>query len=188
MAITNDEIITAPSPSGYLKNVVLPAAFTLIVGLLLTIAGYQTSDRDGQRVATDLFRDEWNASMAGAHGRIERTFNLTYDALRTMAMLPGVKRIDRYAKNFEGDPRLSVQQLYNGIASHVAVSEIYIVPKDIDPDQLDPVTGKNQEPITTFDEIIVGKRADHEDENESKLEEVEIFEYRQMKAQCQACC
>ena len=69
------------------------------------------------------------------------------------------------------------------------MSEVYIVPVDLQPDFLDPNTGRLQEPITTFDELIVGRSAagDHTEiesgERVEALEEIEIFEYRLMRFQ-----
>ncbi|QOV88073.1 ATP-binding protein [Humisphaera borealis] len=144
--------------------------------------------------AQKAFTRESDARYFASRESFDRTFSLTYDALRTMALLPGVRNINRHAEGFDGDPRETVQQLYNNVASHVAVSEIYIVPGDLNPDQLDPVTEKMQEPIISFDEIIVGRTGDptgghaHESpggsRGEGKLEEVEIYEYREMQRQC----
>ena len=105
---------------------------TLALALATTLGYWQSSSSKAIRHAHDLFAETRNAELQDARREFERTLNLTYDALRTMAMLPGVIKIDRYAKDFEGDPKTSVQQLYNNIASHVAVSEIYIVPADIE--------------------------------------------------------
>lgn len=166
---------------------ILPAACCLLLSLGATAYIHWTASTQGLRDASALFASDWDHHVAEAKHTFEESLNLTYDAIRTMAMLPGVSSIDRYAKNFEGDPRLTVQQLYNDVASHVPVSEIYIVPADLEPDQFDPVTGKTQIPITTFDHIIVGKNADNQatESEDSKLEEVEIYEYRSMKVQNQ---
>ena len=103
-----------------------------------------------------------------------------------MARLPGVRKIDRYAQHFDADSRQTVQELYNNLANRVALSEVYIVPLDLDPDRIDPHTGKPQTPTTTFDKLITGKNADEtlqERGDAPKVEEIEIFEYRMMKRQ-----
>jgi Amt family ammonium transporter len=161
----------------------LPLA-TLAVSLAVVLPLWNAINSREKQNALLSFNADRQAKFQDIEDDFERTLNTTYDALRTMAMLPGVSRISRHAENFQGDSKESVQQLYNNIASQVAVSEIYIVPADLDPDVIDPVTGKNQTPITTFDQVIVGKSADTAKKSDDELEEVEIYEYRQMKQQC----
>jgi len=73
----------------------------------------------------------------------------------------------------------------------VSVSEIYIVQKDLDPDKVDPITGKPQAPILMFDQLITDEQgaeagpnqSSGKAEEEEEDEEVEIFEYRLLKDQ-----
>ncbi|MCX5689183.1 MAG: hypothetical protein NTV94_05240, partial [Planctomycetota bacterium] len=119
--------------------------------------------------------------------RVERTLGTIYKGLRTIARLPGVRSIDGSVEQFEGNAKGAVQELYNNIASDVAMSEVYIVPRDLDPDA--PTDSKaHKEPYLTFDEMIVGKTADAAattaNAGEAQgPEEVEEFEYRLMKRQ-----
>ncbi len=128
---------------------------------------------------------------------VEWTFGLMYQGLRTIARLPGVRDIGRYVGDaeapggeggFDDNARETVQEIYNNIANNVAMSEVYIVPVDLQPDEIDAHTGRLQEPITTFDELIVGRNADkgeggQDDDHGEQLEEIEIHEYRLMKRQ-----
>ncbi len=161
----------------------------ILIGSILTLVGANRVKDSQLKQAFELKSRENDEILIQTKGRIEQVFGVTYDTLRTIAMLPGVSSIDRYAKKFQIDAKLSVQQLYNNIASHVSVSEVYIVPAEFEPDVIDPVTKKLQTPMITFDEVIVGKSnqvktAKESKENApSKLEEVEIFEYREMKKQ-----
>lgn len=117
--------------------------------------------------------------------QVESSLTQAYQGARTIARLPGVMSIDRYARGFEGNSRQTVQEIYNNLASNVDLSEVYIVDKDLDPDKIDPHTKEHYEPITTFDELIIGKNltSDHEESEENEVEEVEIYEYRLMKEQ-----
>lgn len=115
--------------------------------------------------------------------RVENTFQQMYQGLRTMARLPGVQTIDRYAKHFDINARGAVQEIYNNLGSNVAMSEVYIVPLDLEPDQIDPFTKKTQVPITTFDHLIINRTADNKEEDTSGIEQTEIYEYRLMKQQ-----
>ncbi len=142
--------------------------------------------------AVENYRNEMHDHTALVAKNVEDTFTQMYQGLRTIARLPGVRTVERYAQDIEfhggdglqSDARLSVQEIYNNLASNVDVSELYIVPVDLEPDRIDPHTGRLEEPITTFDELIVGRHAaDAEGYHAHGLEEVEIHEYRLMKKQ-----
>ena len=67
------------------------------------------------------------------------------------------------------------------------------MPADFDPDAIDLVTGKAQEPIMQFDELIVGLTAESVARGQggapgfpthkTHVDEIEIYEYRLMKEQ-----
>src|SRR5205807_2432399 len=87
----------------------------------------------------------------------ESMLNQTYDTLRTVATLPGVGSADRDARRLAPESARTVQQLYNNMASHVPVSKLCIVAAaGMEPDGVNPHTGGGQEPIATFDAIVVG--------------------------------
>ena len=161
--------------------------FALLIFMSLVI--FLVRDRDQSiQVARDIALSQEKTRELETVKRIENVFSLSYDALRTMALLPSTRRVDRYGKNLAGDGGVAIQQIYNSIASHVSVSEIYLVPRDFEPDQVDLKTHRNQTPITTFDHLIVGKNGDlgaasEAADRKSEFEEVEIFEYREMKNQ-----
>ena len=109
--------------------------------------------------ALDNYRSNAGLRSREAAAQLEGKFRQVYQGIRTLARLPGTRSIDRYARNFDENARSSAQEIYNNLAESVAISEVYIVPVDFDPDAIDPNTGKLQEPITTFDELIVGRTA-----------------------------
>lgn len=150
------------------------------------VAGARFSEhRSLDAALTDYqHRSQAEAAHIGAH--LGNCFNGIYEGARTIARLPGVRSIDRYATNFDGDARRTVQEIYNNLASSVALSELYIVPVDMDPDTADPATGQLEEPIATFDRLIVERNADQPagaSRPVSDVEEIEIFEYRLMRQQ-----
>ena len=162
--------------------------YLAILALGLAMAGvihweYQ-SDLDH---AQENYRRESDAKFVAAAHSVEVTFTQIYQGLRTMALLPGVRKIDRYGENFTGDSRRAVQEIYNNTALNFPLSEIYIVPLGFEPDKIDSRTGKLQTPIVTFDELIVGHSADSPKSDSGSglepLEEIEIYEYRLMKQQ-----
>ncbi len=135
--------------------------------------------------ALQSYRNDAHGETRAAAERVEHTFRQIYEGIRTMARLPGVQRIDRTASNFDSDARTTVQEIYNNLTSTVAMSEVYIVPVDFEPDRIDPRTGQLEVPIITFDEFIVGRDIDgiRSSDEEDELEEIEIYEYRLMKRQ-----
>lgn len=155
-----------------------------------------------------LIHDEKQASLSNARSqfvkeqklqdaadaeRINDVFRRIHRGLRTLARLPGIRNVDRYAVNLSSDAKASAQEIYNNLAESVAISEVYIVPVTFNPDVIDPITGRLEEPITTFDDLIVGRTAESETSGStathlhrhsaSTVEELEIHEYRLMKHQ-----
>ncbi|MGE3389743.1 MAG: response regulator, partial [Gammaproteobacteria bacterium] len=174
----------------------------LLVGIGLVVAVHWRLHRDLLTALEHYRTERHEATRATAH-KIEGTLRDLFQGLQLIARLPGVRSIDRYAENFAPDARQTVQEIYQNLSRNLAVSEIYIVPADLDPDAIDPRTGELQVPITTFDELILGQNADREDSANSArpavhhgaahehdtpsgqpaLEEIEIHEYRWMRHQ-----
>jgi methyl-accepting chemotaxis protein len=124
-------------------------------------------------------------SFAKKKSELERFFNLGYQTLRTISLLPSVRNIvgenrkhedEDVVKSgrFSREAKLTVQQLYNNLASNVSVSEIYIVLSGFTP-------ASGQLPFVMYDEIILSeKRVAGTDEAKSidQPEEVENEEYQ----------
>ncbi len=143
--------------------------------------------------AQDRFQEESAHAHAIATQRVEGGLKSIYENLRTLAALPSVRNISRHGENFNDEARVTFQQVYNNLASNVRVSEVYVVPGTFDPDKIDPVTGKPEEPILMFDEFIVNAGANNpfkpiaKDTKEAlesvaaEIPEEEKFEYAQLK-------
>ena len=164
----------------------------LIVAGLLALEMHKKYVYD-QTHCHEQFVQESTTEVRSTARSVEALFTRAYHGLRTIARLPGVRRITSETDvefhgggaGFDEDARATVQEIYNDLASAVAVSELYIVPVDFDPERVDPSTGDPMEPAVTFDEMIVGRTAaGHHDEHEhGEVEEVEEFEYRVMQEQ-----
>ena len=76
-----------------------------------------------------------------------------YENIRTLSMLPGVRSIDRHG-SLSDEGQQTFLQIYNNLASNVDVSEIYVVPIDLNPTKIDLVTLKPEQPILMFDQAI----------------------------------
>ncbi len=137
------------------------------------------------KTAQAHYRSESHDKSIVLSDKIANSFLQLYQGLRTMARLPGVQTIDRYAKHFSLDSSVAVQEIYNNLGSNVALSEIYIVPVDIDPDKIDPVTQKPEIPITTYDHLIINRNADDDADKPDPIPEIEIYEYRLERIQMQ---
>lgn len=161
------------------------ALIAVSLGVLLLVALQILKYRSDVANLREAYVTQKSKEVDALSNGLESKFGYLYQAIRTMSLLPGVKSLDRHGKNFDENARMTVQQIYNNAFSNVALSEIYLLPKTLDPDKMDPVTKKPEEPIATFDELIVSadKSNSPEEEKAPALEEVEIFEYRAMKDQ-----
>jgi len=167
--------------------------FVAVISLSVVV---QWKYRRNLKAALETFRSEQHSATALVGRDIESSLRETYQGLRTIALLPGVRRIGRYPSfhnpnigddSFDDDARQTVQGFYDNLSSKVSLSELYIVPVDLEPDKIDEHTGKLQEPITTFDSYIT-KPIPKSDDSENlkdieEIEEVEIYEFRLMKKQ-----
>ena len=163
---------------------VLPALLALLVSLTLTRMVQRNSVNQGARYATDLFKLEWDKQFVEARHDFEAMLNQTYDTLRTVAMLPGIAA-SKSSQSLPPESRLTVQQLYNNMALRVPVSKLCVVAAEMDPDQIDPLTGQKQRPIATFDAIRVGNTIVSGRKSATPSNDYTIEEYRAMKDQWQ---
>jgi HPt (histidine-containing phosphotransfer) domain-containing protein len=163
---------------------ILPYLGVIVLGMILcgTFVYKHRSDRD--QIKANYISDKALQTTAIAT-KVEEVFKEFYQGLRTMTLLPGVKNIDRYGESFQLDSKKAMQQIYNNTYSNVTLSEVYLLPKELNPERIDPNTKKPEEPILTFDEFIVAgaKNEENTDEQKPELEEVEIYEYRLMSKQ-----
>ncbi len=150
--------------------------------------------------AKQRYVENSRATSTATAKHVEDALRSIYENLRTLTFLPSVKGIDRHGANLGGEGRATIQQVYNNLASNVSISEVYILPVDFDPERMDLITGKLEEPILMFDELIVNARgrlagkqsnmpaqSDVQGGSQELLtrpeEEVEIYEYRELADQ-----
>ena len=171
------------------KPIVIRSAI-LTIGVVLAAGVYFKSYVDYSNALAryqEVSQKQVDASVRDITGAI----NQVYQGIRTISLLPSVRTIDRYGKNIDANARESIIQIYNNLRSNVAVSEIYIVPVDLEPEQIDAVTGSLQTPILMFDDDVAAhKEEDPADEKKittiaqaEAAKEVEIYEYRALKEQ-----
>ena len=159
----------------------------ILIGSVLAFLVNMKSQKD-YFVALEHYKQASQTEAEQAAKNMGYSLKQLYQGIRTISLLPSVKNIDRYGKNLDDNAHATIEQIYNNMVSNVAVSEIYIVSVDIEPEQIDAVTGGLQEPILMYD----GKVADPSKPEEAKppvttveqakkVEEVEIYEYRLLK-------
>ena len=163
----------------------------ILAGLFLAFLTYRKASLDYGVALTHYKINSYDEAKNVASKINDVTTNI-YKNLRTISLLPSVKKIDRYGSNLDKDDHETIQQIYNNLASSVSVSEVYIVSADLEPDKLDPVTGKPEEPILMFDQLIVGRSLDKQSKEEmaeqdvggnEPIEEIETYEYNLMREQ-----
>jgi two-component system, sensor histidine kinase len=150
--------------------------------------------------ARDLYRQAEAAKARDVASRVKASLDTIYQNIRTISLLPSVAESDRQGANLSEEARAAVQQIYNNLYSSVAVSEVYIIPADFNPDAIDPATGHHEVPIAVFDELIVSGKAIGTESADAALSlppelellgipdvtgtpQVEIEEYRQLRKQ-----
>jgi len=158
--------------------------FILFTGCIIFAWFIYNSSSKEYNALEKIYKERALAKSQVVVNKLNNVFNLTYQTLRTIGQLPSVKKIDRHALSLEKRDYITIEQLYNNLASNVTVSEIYITPENFNPDKIDIFTGKLEEPAMMFDGLIVGRTADNElksKKNSSTVKEIEIYEYRVIK-------
>ena len=161
--------------AGY--GLILVAAFALAGGVALKSAADQTA-------ALKHYRQTGRDRLTVDTARVSQSFNEIYQGLRTIGQLPGVRAIDRHGKNLDANANAAIDQIYFSMTANVNVSEIYIVPVTLQPEQIDTETGSLEIPILMFDGNIAGAGEAEDEEKITTIDqaehakEVEIYEYR----------
>ena len=129
---------------------VVLATLSIVIFLLIQ---NQWKKNIGQ--AKQHFIESNHAATVGELSKLETAVRSIYENIRTLATLPSVRDINRHATNMSQEAHVTFQQIYNNLASNVAISEVYIVPIDFAPSRIDPITLKPEQPILMYDELIL---------------------------------
>ena len=171
-----------------MRRLLLSWVTICLVAIGLLYAANRQSDQQ-QAAARQTFSDAARASARSDVQKLNVSLRSIYENIRTLASLPSVRNIERHGQNLGSEARVTFQQIYNNLASNVAVSEVYIVPIDLAPDQTDSLTGKPEEPILMFDELIINGGTGKPTAYSTKAglaaysgpKEIEIYEYHQLQ-------
>jgi signal transduction histidine kinase len=168
---------------------------TLITLILVFACAVQLRWTENMIQARQHFIDISHKDTMRAEENISGKFKSIYENLRTLSYLPGVRNLDERGTNFTEEARVTFQQIYNNLAVNLAVSEVYVVPVNLDPKRIDPFTLKTEVPALMFDQLIVNAgsgltRLERLTAPEKLLQkplsgppEIETFEYQQLVEQ-----
>ncbi len=145
---------------------------TLGAGWLIIDKHYQTvraAEKTALRVKIE------SEQFTPKRREIEQVFKLMYESIRTISLFPGVRSISggnrQSAKQdvvkegrFAPDAHETVQQLYNNLASNVAVSEIYAIVEGLD-------YSKGEVPFFMYDSLVLNTGAAESEAEEAKSED-----------------
>jgi methyl-accepting chemotaxis protein len=157
----------------------------LVIAIISGAITYGVSlkaDRD-MGEALQGYRTRAHQETALASQAVATSFDQIYQNLRTISFLASVRRIDRHGTTLTSDGRQAIQQLFNNLAANVAVSEVYIVPIDLDPDAMDSTTHQKQAPTLMFDKVRLSVEANEPEDPVDPSEPVqeESFEYHALR-------
>lgn len=156
--------------------------YGLIGALSLAAAGLLSLKvQSDTELAMGYFRNlnsERAKNVASAFSEVTRQIFLN---VRTIGQLPGVKSMKRHGEGFEINALRTIQQIYGNLASEVDVSEVYVVPETLNPDRIDPETGKPEAPMMMFDSAIDTSQGATPEK--PAHEEVESYEYAEFVRQ-----
>ncbi len=166
-----------------MKNRKIVVLLGTIFGLAVFLSFFQfLSYRNNIDGIKTQYRQQKSAEVDKIVNQIDSKLTYFYQTIRTMSLLPAVKKVDRHGNTLNDDSKMVLQQLFNNAFLNIKMSEIYLIPSNFDVDKIDPVTKKNEEPIITFDEFRMTLKKD-EAEKKPEIEQVEEFEYNLMKTQ-----
>ena len=167
-------------------------AGALLLALLAVNFWLLRVDQQNQDGLRQRARQEAREALLVPKAReMESAFRVMYESARTIALLPGIRKIsgrNRLNENedviaqgrFSEDAALTVQQIYNNLAVNIAVSEVYAVLKGFAPE-------RGEVPFFMYDQLIMAGRdgkTDADGKKDADLpEELEDDEYRHYVAQ-----
>ena len=108
----------------------------------------------GTQSAIAQYREIQLTRSSGKTGQVDALFNHLRRNLQTISLLDEVRGISRHGETISGATLRTLSQIYLNLTADVDVSELYVVPADIDPTAVDPVTGKLSAPILNLDGLL----------------------------------
>jgi len=162
--------------------------YILVLLLAVLIGGYFTELHSNEKaVAISEFKEKFiKETFSKKRTEVEKTFALLYQSIRTISLLPSVRKISGGNRHDEKEDvvtqgrlsqegALTIQQLYNNLVSNVNVSEVYAVLNGFD-------HSKGEIPFFMYDKVLLSEADKAEEKKEIKTadspEESEESEYK----------
>lgn len=175
------------------KNLILKVVLVVIGSLLFLGLGTGSiyhKYKSGTKEVQKTFFESENKTFDKKASDLENAFNWIYLGGRTIALLPSIRELEggNLPKDFDGkydasrfsyDAQMTVQQIYNYMASNIDVSEVYGILKGFSPEN-------GETPFFMYDTLIVqesGEEGEDAHEHEDFPEEYEDDEYYYYKIQ-----
>ena len=171
-----------------LKSVRLTIPVFIALAVIFGLEMFQSYKDDCQK-CLDQFQREAEAEATDTARRLEDLFTRIYQSVRTVARLPGVRRLERtetpgftgIGLSFDSDTHLAAREIYLDLSSNFGLSELSIISLEFDPDRLDPATGESYVPLVSFGTSL-SRRAVPASALGSNAR-LGVAEYREMKKQ-----
>lgn len=113
-----------------LKHIVTTSIRFRIIGIIamcvLGIWGFWAKYRSDVASFKKMYQQEKQTQITTTIHKLEERLRFVYQTIRTMSFAPGVRKIDRYGKQFDEDARATVQQLFNNAYLNIKLSEVFL--------------------------------------------------------------
>lgn len=159
----------------------------VVMALWIVVALYSYHISNINLLKQDFHTKSHIRSMDVAHS-VSYNMNMLHEDMEVVSRLLSDYDFGSYNKGIlrrDIDPQHAeaIKEIYRSMNRRTDVSELYITPIGFDPDKNDLATRLPQEPIITYDSIIKSKFINKELEafKDEVLEEIEIYEYKEMK-------
>jgi hypothetical protein len=159
-----------------------------IISLILVITIFAIREKDIEQ-AKEVYVTQNDITTTQVANTIEQKIKTSYETIRTVSLLHGVRKIESAQQVLPLDTIASIQQLYNNAFLNIQLSEIYIIPNIFNSQNINQSSKSLDKPIAAFDEFITKNVVENEsdidldDQKKHKplaIPEIENYEYEQM--------
>ncbi|MBI1334215.1 MAG: response regulator [Armatimonadetes bacterium] len=165
----------------------VPIAFGVLVSIFLCLRY-----RDDIGSLQNQYHLELDSKAKVQAQQIQGMFQEIHHGLQTVANMPGIRRIDLTPQSLRtnpaewaGDAFEGTEQIFLSLAHDHGISEITVSPVGLDPEKINPATGRKWAPSAVFDSDTVSQISDNQLSLEKVVRpgEVTDYEYGAMKKQ-----
>ncbi len=137
----------------FMRNYLHILLVSLIVSAATMVAVYNKSKIDYDKAMED-YKTNAKDDALKVNQKVKFFLTDVINSLSFAASMPDVRNIDKHATNFSVPAQIAIKSMYDRMFRDLLVSEIYIVPAEIEPEKIDPHTGSLGMPILMFDQTF----------------------------------